>query len=246
MSLNSRTPLQRYLALEGSYNIRDIGGYSTLDGGQTRWRTVLRADSLHCLTPTSQQALLEYGVPTIIDLRRSSEALKKPNVFSIAPAATYRNIPFFDDALLQELNQVKTLAGQYRVLIESCKNQIREIIEAIAAAKTAPIVVHCAAGKDRTGLIIALLLSVASVPAATIAADYALSEQYLAPLFAPELPQARERGIAHIFECREEIMLETLDYWRDRYGGATAYLQAIGIGRDRILHLRSLLVESIP
>ncbi|XWK86253.1 MAG: tyrosine-protein phosphatase [Phormidium sp.] len=79
-SLNS-SQNQRHLPLEGSYNIRDIGGYLTVDGYQTRWKTILRSDNLHRLTPNSQQALIDYGIKTIIDLRYASEVKNRPSVF---------------------------------------------------------------------------------------------------------------------------------------------------------------------
>ena len=72
---------KRHLKIEGAYNTRDLGGYATRDGRHTRWGQLLRADSLHRLPVTSQQALLDYGLRTVLDLRKSDELQNLPNPF---------------------------------------------------------------------------------------------------------------------------------------------------------------------
>src|SRR5687767_10529285 len=72
----------RQLSWDGCYNVRDLGGYATIDGGVTRWRAFVRADSLYQLTPAGQAALLDYGVRTIVDLRRARELEHYPNPFA--------------------------------------------------------------------------------------------------------------------------------------------------------------------
>src|SRR6185369_10690856 len=76
----------RHLPLDGTYNVRDIGGYTTRVGRRTRWRTLLRADSLHRLTAPAQAELLGCGVRTIVDLRHAGEHLAAPNVFAASSA----------------------------------------------------------------------------------------------------------------------------------------------------------------
>jgi len=80
---------KRYLEIEGAHNVRDLGGYGTRDGGCTRWRRFLRADSLHGLSPAAQTVLLDYGVRTLIDLRRTKETQAKPNVFARSAGVAY-------------------------------------------------------------------------------------------------------------------------------------------------------------
>jgi protein-tyrosine phosphatase len=82
LSVNAPEPRQRHLVLEGSYNVRDIGGYTTLDGRLTRWKTLLRADNLSSLSTAAQRFLLEYPIQTIIDLRRTAEVNKAPGIFA--------------------------------------------------------------------------------------------------------------------------------------------------------------------
>jgi protein-tyrosine phosphatase len=240
---NSEPKFQRHLPLKGSYNIRDIGGYLTVDGCQTRWKTILRSDSLHRLTPASQQALIDYGIKTIIDLRYTSEVNHKPSVFAESEQIKYLHIPLFENDFLAQLKSLKTQAEQYYFWLDNCQAQFRKILENLIQNLQSPILIHCTGGKDRTGLTIALLLSVANVPVNTIVKDFALSENYLAPLFAPSLPKARELGYAYMFECRAETLLETFKYLEAKYGGVMGYLEAIGLTNEQINYLRSLLVE---
>src|SRR5688500_17816224 len=87
----------RQLSWEACYNVRDLGGYATADGGVTRWRAFVRAGSLYRLTPAGRAALLDYGVRTIVDLRRASELEHYPNPFAQqsedANPPIYLNLP---------------------------------------------------------------------------------------------------------------------------------------------------------
>ena len=240
--MDVKSPVKRHLPLEGSYNIRELGGYATLDGKYTRWQRVWRSDSLHNLSLKSQKALINQGIKTIVDLRRDSEIKKHPNVLAKSPAVNYINIPMFFDEQEPNIFYAETLQKQYYVLLEDCQKQVKLIIEAIANSKP-PILFHCAVGKDRTGLIAAFLLHLAKVPAATIAEDYALSADYLAPLFAPEIEIAKKQGYGHIYESPPQVMLDTLNYLDNNYGGVTEYLRKIGLTNEHLSQLRGMLVD---
>lgn len=245
-SINALEPRQRHLALEGSYNVRDIGGYTTLDGRLTRWNTLLRADNLSSLSAAAQRFLLEYPVQTIIDLRRTAEVNKAPGIFAQSRAVKYINISLLEDE--QQVMRAQSLQALYRHILEASQGQIKLIIESMAQKDVFPCVVHCAIGKDRTGLIIALLLSIANVPASTIASDYALSEQYLDPLFKILRSKAELDGIDRqrfewLTKARQETMLETLAYLEEHYESVRGYLAAIGITNEQIDDLRIILVE---
>ncbi len=237
---------QRHLALEGSYNIRDIGGYATLDGHSIRWRTLLRADSPNNLSLVNQRILLNYPIHTVIDLRRSSELQESPSIFAQSSLIKYANISLLEDEY--KIAQVQSLEALYRLMLETYQQQIKLVIEIMAQEDTFPCLLHCTIGKDRTGLIVALLLSISNVPTTTIADDYALSEQYLDPLFKLLRPKAERRGanmqrLAWVIQARRETMLATLAYLEEQYGGVRNYLTSLGITDQQISAIRSQLIE---
>jgi protein-tyrosine phosphatase len=240
----SAQPL-RHLNLEGTYNVRDIGGYATQSGGSTRWHTVFRADSLHRLAPTGQQTLLGHGVRTVVDLRRAQEAQAAVNVLATSPAVRYRQVSLLAETRTPG-SQPPLMADMYRIMLDERQAQIGE---ALAAPGGLPAVVHCTAGKDRTGLIVALLLGLVGVPAATIVEDYALSAQYLVGQY---LEEARRRAEAngYVWESyqlqsvsRPEYMLATLEHLERRYGGIAAYVRTTGLSEAEITRLQEALAE---
>jgi protein-tyrosine phosphatase len=248
ITMTNDTQGLRHIALEGAFNVRDVGGYATHDGRTTRWRRLLRSDSLHRLTPDAQRALIDYGVRTIIDLRRSSEVARQPNVFAAAAHLTYRNVPLFDDDQTDIVEKpAQTLDELYRLWVEHCHDGLRGAMAGIAAAGDEPVLVHCMVGKDRTGLVVALALGAAGVPHDTIADDYAMSYTLLEPLFAewrrsaPLTGAALARAQAMSYSHRD-AMLELLAHLDERYGGVEAYLRAIGLTAEQIASVRRQLV----
>jgi protein-tyrosine phosphatase len=245
-SVNPSEPRQRYIPLEGSYNIRDIGGYATLDGHSTRWGTLLRADSPNNLPLASQRVLLDYPIHTIIDLRRSLELQRSPNIFAQSPSVKYVNISLLEDE--NKVMQVQSLEALYLLMLDTAQEQIKLVIETMAQEDAFPCLVHCAIGKDRTGLITALVLSLSNVPATTIADDYALSEQYLDPLFKALRPKTEQREedlerLAWLIRSRKETMLATLSYLEEKYGDVRSYLSTLGISNQQMNAIHSRLVE---
>lgn len=239
--------LQRHLPLPGTYNLRDVGGYRTRDGRTTRWRTFWRADSLHRLPPEAQAVLLEHGVRTVLDLRRSDELRAAPNVFAAATAVAYHHLSLLvDTPPLPGLPQ--PLVDTYRRMLDERQAQICETLRLLAAPGGLPAVVHCTAGKDRTGLIAALVLGLAGVPEETIVEDYTLSSRYLV---GPFLEEIRQRALARgytweqyqpLVRCPPEFMHATLQYLKGHYGGIEAYAHTIGLGHAQIAQLQGALV----
>ena len=237
-----------HLKLEGSYNIRDVGGYPTVDGRTTRWKTFVRADRLTALTIESQEALLEYGVRTVIDMRFPREIAKNPNVFEGSAKVNYLILPLFDDDAAYKVDLVNTLLDQNIFTLEECQPQLRSVFEAIASQPPG-VLVHCTVGKDRTGLVVALLLSLANVPHNIIAEDYALSSVYLEPVMKKMLERAIKAGPEVVAKVEPkltafpETILDTLAYVEQNYGSVYSYLQAIGIKTEQLAYLRSFLIE---
>jgi protein-tyrosine phosphatase len=241
--------LPRHLGLAGTYNLRDTGGYRTLDGRTTRWRTFLRSDSLHRVPPMAQTTLLNYGVRTVIDLRRSDELHVAPNVFASSSEIVYHHLSLLADTLPERKVTPRSLPDVYRMILEQRQEQLRQALATLAAPGGFPAIVHCTAGKDRTGLIVALLLGLVGVPAVTIVEDYALSSQYLVGTYLEEARQrAANNGIAwewfqHQVICPPEFMQTTLQYLDERHGGIVAYVQSIGLSQEQCERLRHALVE---
>jgi protein-tyrosine phosphatase len=242
------TPEQRHIRLEGAHNVRDVGGYPTLDGRVTQWRRLLRADSLHRLTAEDQVRLRAYGVRTIIDLRLPFEVKHNPNVFARADDMHYINLPLITERSETSIESRAHSVGElYRLMLDECQEPIRRTL-ATMAETDAPVLVHCFVGKDRTGLITALALGAAGVPAATIADDYALS----APLTVSLIAEIRATLIRlgydvarfdRLSPAPREAIMSAIEHLNERYGGVESYLAAIGLTDAQRDGLRRLLLE---
>lgn len=242
-------PDQRHLPIIGTRNLRDIGGYPAGEGRQTRWRTVFRADCLDRLSDESQEALLDYGIRQVIDLRRADELESYPNVFRESVRVRYLHLPLVD---VDPYERAGSIAGMYKLYLDERQAQTAAVFRALVHPEGLPAVIHCAAGKDRTGVIIALLLAVAGVPKETIADDYGLSQRCFSTRWevitrddgAGEIVAVLDNE-APVVECRPEAMLETLDHLDRTYGGAREYLLASGLSPADLHRLRELLTEPV-
>ncbi len=239
----------RLLEWEGCLNARDLGGYETEDGRETRWGTVVRSDSPAALTEAGRAALAGYGVRAIVDLRLPAELADDPNPFAEPGdhGITYTNVSFIDPAAAPP-DAVSTLAEDYLQMLDRYRQGVAEAMAAIARAPDGAVLIHCAAGKDRTGLISALLLGLVDVPADTIAADYAMTAELLRPRerrwlesLPPEERAEREAMLAR-YAPTAEIMLQVLEGLGERYGGVEPYLRSTGLGQDDLDRLRDRLV----
>ena len=257
MSL-SLTP-QRILDLDGAYEIRDTGGYATRDGRQTRWKTLLRSANLDQLPPESQQALIDYGVRTVIDLRKPSELELRPDVFAGSTKVNFRHHDMVGEDLHLEIKEAVSThgLGPYigRWLHETTLKILdRRHAEVCAALTTLvqpgglPAIVHCSAGKGRTGLIIAMVLDLAGVPAETIAEDYAVTAavRWRRRTGKDTSPGDTEEGRAWEdylqISSPPSAMLKTLDLIEHRYGGVEAYVKDGGVTNEQIRRIRKLVV----
>jgi protein-tyrosine phosphatase len=240
----------RQLDWEGCYNIRDLGGLPTKSGKETRWKALVRADSLGRLTEAGQDELLDYGVRSIIDLRRPDELAGDPNPFSIAGdhGIQYTNVSLIDPAASQP-EDFETLAQDYIRILDSFAPAMGEIMHAVAQAPEGTVLVHCMVGRDRTGMVVALLLELAGVPREVIAEDYALSGECLRPLDdewlrnGPGDPEERARDQMR-WTPRAEGMLEVLAHLDERYGSVEGYLRAAGVTEDDVDRIRRRLTAS--
>ena len=226
---------ERHLRLPGTRNLRDVGGYPAGDGRETRWRTLLRTDSLDQLPVASQQTLHDLGVRQVIDVRWGHEVEGRPSVFRDSDEVRYRNLPLMPDQAVPA-----GIAATYRHMFDTRSTALAGIARALLEPDGLPVVIGCAAGVDRTGVTVALLLSAVGVPADVVAWDYALSVESFATDGA-DSGLADWRGGAVTLDCQPEYMLEALDHLERVHGGAPALLARHGFGEGDLDRLRELL-----
>jgi protein-tyrosine phosphatase len=224
-------------------NARDLGGYQTVDGAVTRRRSLLRADDLAQLSPAGLRALSDYGVQTVLDLRW-------PEEIAAAPSPVPRQLPrvrYVSVSLLTENPAEWGALGGYcakeqwkLTVLERLQPQLSKALAVIAAAGPGPLIFHCVAGKDRTGVIAALLLALAEVVPDAIAADYAASTENLREAYLRRYRDSDPATIVEAVRCPEQAIHNMLDYL-ERAGGIRAYLGGIGLSEAQIGRLRARL-----
>jgi protein tyrosine/serine phosphatase len=176
------TQLAGWIGLEGCYNFRDLGGYRARDGREMRTGQVFRSDGLHHLTPSDVEQLCgALGLAAVIDLR-SVDEVDEDGVGPIGQRARIHSVPLFphargSSARMQAEQGIPSDMGElYYLMLTAAREPIAEVVRLLSVAEV-PAVFHCSAGKDRTGVISALLLSLLDVPDETIVADYAFSRE---------------------------------------------------------------------
>ena len=237
----------RDLSWDGCLNVRDLGGLPTLDGGETRFGRIVRADSVRQLTGAGWEAAVAYGIRTIVDLRGDHERDEDPPAeipievqhvpFMEADAHGWTEIEGLVEAAASAAADDETATRDvYLVFVEHFRENVGAGVRAVARAPEGGVVVHCMGGKDRTGLLTALVLHLAGVPAVEIAADYALSEVRLRPRHDEWLAQAesdaeRER-LRQIARTPAASMVGVLAELERRYGSVEQFLREAGVRDD--------------
>jgi protein-tyrosine phosphatase len=224
-------------------NARDLGGHPTVDGAVTRRRSLLRTDDLAQLSPEGLAALADYGVETVLDLRWPEEIAAAPSpVPRQLPRVRYVSVSLLADnpAEWSALSGYCAKEEWKCTVLERLGPQLRIALAVIAAADPGPLLFHCVAGKDRTGVIAALLLALADVVPGAIAADYAASTENLREPYLRRYRDADPEAILEVVRCPEEAVYNMLAYL-SQAGGTRAYLGAIGLGAPEISRLRARL-----
>ncbi|WP_294204714.1 tyrosine-protein phosphatase [uncultured Sphingomonas sp.] len=246
----------RVLPLQGGRNFRDLGGYRTADGRTVKWGLLYRSGQMHDLTPAEYVALQKRGIRTVCDFRDTRErtaeptlwpAGQRPKVLSddYALDMSAMNIPG-DPASWTHEQVVTAMTATYPKLLDQFNGQYRRMFAELLAGDV-PLAFHCTAGKDRTGVAAALLLSALGVPRATIVEDYLLSNQHMAPapahptgFWAKLSPQA-----ARTFAGVDRRYIDAVFAVTDRHpGGMMGYLRdELGLGPREIAKLRTLYLR---
>jgi protein-tyrosine phosphatase len=230
-------------AVPGAFNLRDLGGIET-SSGPVRPRLLLRSEALAHLAPEGRDALRRLGLRTAIDLREPIER----ELDRVELDAEVRAVPVLGgDVDTSAAADQRTL---YREILERCGERIAAAARLLSEPDTTPALVFCSAGKDRTGLVCALVLSALGASDDDVAADYTLSEHAVTGAFRAELEaRARraglsEQALAVQLGAPRELMLEVLADLRTAHGGAAAYLARHGAGPDVVEALRRALVDA--
>jgi protein tyrosine/serine phosphatase len=239
---------ERLLTNDGVFNLRDLGGYETVDGRTVRWRTLFRGDGVHRLAP---EVFGELGVRSVLDLRTEGEIASRGRAEG---SHAWHHLPVlrtvWDPAsFTEELAVERFLADRYLVFLEEGADALGTALRLLAEPRRLPAVFHCAAGKDRTGVLAALVLSLLGVDDEVIAADYGLSRLGMERFSAwfrethPEEADAMSDQPAAFLDAPEGAMLLFLDDLRARHGSVEDYAASVGAGDEVVDGLRTALLE---
>ncbi len=247
--MQAKTPEnRRHLPLTGAYNFRDLGGYRTRAGNMTKWHRFLRADSPHRLSTQDVEKLLDEGMRTVIDMRSVNEVAGAPNPFASLHYVTYHNIELFDHLSPDTMQGGRAqpsddpLLDFYVTTLATRQAAIRDVLSAIATAPHGTVMFHCTAGKDRTGLISALLLGLADVEEDDIVSDYVQTGPLIRDLVREFLEIARTNGTdldryRRLLACEPDTMRQVVTHIRACYRSVPGFVARIGLDPE----LRELL-----
>lgn len=253
---------ERTIPLEGCFNFRDLGGYVNTAGKTVRWGKLYRSSLLTNITEKDKDTLEKLGVSWICDLRSTSEIAAKPTpaLANIKnrhiPIGTAKNestesqkIDIPDDHRVYE----PLMGESYRVFVQS-KDGFREIFNDIIEKEEVPFLFHCTAGKDRTGVLGALLLKLLDVPENIILADYELTNQYaddilgemqgLVNAFSTSEKKIDLENFRPMAEARPAYLEIAFDEMQKEYGSVDAYLEkGIGITPTEKAKFQTMMLE---
>ena len=248
MTIDMSQAAERHIPFPTVFNFRDIGGYRAADGRSVRWRRVYRADGIHRLAVGDLEPL---GIRTVVDLRTEAERVERG--FFADDEIDYHHLPMFErtwerEGVLPDHDAVAYLAERYADMLVSGPAALAGTFSLIADANALPLVFHCAAGKDRTGVTAALLLAVLGVADDDIADDYALSagatEQFIEWLRAerPEAVADMQSMPTAFLASPAAAMARFLGALRADHGSVEAYLASIGVSAATLIAVRANLL----
>ena len=258
-------PLRRELRWDGCLNVRDLGGLPAAGAGATRFGSVVRSDSVEQLSQAGWASAAAYGVRTVVDLRIVDERNRFPPL-TVVPGSRGQRSDYDihtvrvsvlgdpDPDLGRHLDaigashslEVEATRAVYVEMLDRFHVRFTEAVRAVADAGPGCVVVHCHAGKDRTGLVVALLLAVAGVTRDSIAADYAVSAGNLSVLSQQWIEEAEDavkrEQRRRICSSPSQAILDVLAVLDSAHGGADGYLLEGGLGETELERIRGRLL----
>ncbi|MGH8996219.1 MAG: tyrosine-protein phosphatase [Acidimicrobiales bacterium] len=244
------TATERHIELENALNFRDVGGYRTADGRTVRWRRMFRAGGLSQLSPADLVVLRGLGIATVVDLRSTAEW--ESGRFPVeAIEVDLHHLPIVEEILDPSRYELPEgmLAARYQDYTRLGPGPIAKAISLVADPSNHPVVVHCLAGKDRTGVVVALILSVLGVDDDTVAEDYALSNLSMARLRQRAVEATGERPFRtteldnEVFSARPSNITSLFAALRESHGSVEDFVISTGVKPAEVDSLREGLLE---
>ena len=247
---------RRLIGLEAVHNFRDLGGYATADGRSTRWRTLFRSDGLYRLRGADDMSRVrQLGLKSVIDLRTEREQREQGIFPTDDIKVTFHHLSIVDvtwsDTETPEFDdEVEFLVWGYRDMLEIGSSRFADAMHVLAQTESLPAVFHCAAGKDRTGVLAALLLSSLGVEDAHICADYGLTQDAMRRSIAwskvhrPELAERYATIPKAYLAADPRAMQIILTELAQQHGSVRNYVREIGVDDATVEALGNLLLES--
>ncbi|GAA0343950.1 hypothetical protein GCM10008967_37990 [Bacillus carboniphilus] len=252
----------REIKLEGSFNFRDLGGYQTVDGRRVKQGLLYRSGNLSRLTESDMEIIKPLGIKKICDLRGDDEVERFPDPL-IAEAVWHHTPILSDEMMLGQVGEHTSFADQLRktkpgeLLLNlnkkmvSYRNAFRKVLDVLLTEPQTPLLFHCMAGKDRTGAVAALILSVLGVPRNVILEDYLYTNETLEEANANfyaigynDLPNIDQKVLEALFEARAEYIHAYLDELEAGFESAEVYaVEVLGLSLEDIDTLKSHLLE---
>jgi protein tyrosine/serine phosphatase len=245
--------LDRIVPFAGVLNFRDLGGYPTLDGRTTRWGRLFRSDAMHDLTDEDLVAFRRLGVSSVVDLRSSAEVARTGRGLLEQESLRFVNSSVLSDAETEEPREESNfdasyLARRYLQYLDVGAPAFVGAIQEMAIPENYPLVFNCFLGKDRTGVLAALVLSCLGVERETIVADYVLTDERM-QLIKDKLrrdPIQRETidlTPPALLAAHEATMSNFLSEVDRRYGGVRAWVEGAGVASEQVERLEELVLE---
>lgn len=247
--------------LRPEHNFRDLGGHETHDGARVRLRAVYRSAHLHQADERERAALAALGIRTVCDLRADEEAHARPSALSSLDGVDVLRFGVIGARVIgdpvstileygfREVTETD-IARFYRFIVDRQPRVFGQVLETCADTARHAVVVHCSAGKDRTGIACALVLSALGVPDETVIADYEMTSELWSPAqMARAQPLLEEAGldfeaVRTYFLAPARAMAQTLEHVRQEYRSTDAYLTGPGgVAPSTLQDLRSALLE---
>ncbi|MCH2672771.1 MAG: tyrosine-protein phosphatase [Dehalococcoidia bacterium] len=241
--------MERRIVLEGAVNFRDQGGYPTENGRFVKWRRLFRSDSLHDLTESDVQTITgTLGLTTIVDLRSINSVLEDGRGLLALSGIAYHNYPFLERRGIEPptsgSDPGERLTAIYQWILLNAGTLMAQAFNALAQDVNQPALFHCNAGKDRTGVLGATLLSVLGVSREDVVADFLMTNEVIDGILArikkmPGFQDSTRDGIM----APQSAIEKFLDVMQREFGGPESYLLRHGVQQETINVFKESMLE---